>query len=202
MRSNYWLLLALIPAAFSAGCGESRVHILPGLEQVHRVAIINLPDRTGKVSPDSEFFTNEFVSVGFSVVERGHLQDVIKEAFTSTGYLDERSVAQWGKGLGIEGVVLHQIMSNSQSAKEPNNQDIMGWVRIVNVETGQILLTYNMEMKVPADGNASRGAKIYSEKVVDDLKAALARRKIQPGAATSTQIKQVEVKQVESKQPQ
>ncbi len=95
-----WIWCGAVMLA-AAGCGESRVHVLPEIQRIHRVAVVNMADAGGKALPESEFFTNEFVSVGFSVVERGHLQDVIKEAFTQTGYLDERSVAQWGRGLGI-----------------------------------------------------------------------------------------------------
>lgn len=180
---------------FAVGCGSSRVHILPELQQIHRVAVINLADRNGTASPDSEFFTNEFVSVGFSVVERGHLQEVIKEAFTSTGYLDERSVAEWGKGLGIEGVVLNQVLDNAPSKTDPDQNEVIGWVRIVNVETGQIVLTYNVEVRVDAGRNPTRASKVYAERVVDAIKAALKNRKITPGQVHRTQIRKVNVTQ-------
>ena len=97
--------LLLIIFTVLPGCAAKRVHILPGVQDIHRVAVVNLSEGT-RPSSESEFFTNEFVSVGFAVVERGHLQEVIKEAFTQSGFLDERKVAEWGRGLGVQGVVL------------------------------------------------------------------------------------------------
>ncbi len=175
-----------------AGCGEKRVHVLPEIEQINRVAVVNLAAHGGKGPAEAEFFTNEFVSVGFSVVERGHLQDVIKEAFTATGYLDERSVAQWGRGLGIEGVVLHQIVG-SAPVKDDGAFDMTGWVRVVHVETGKIVLTYNIDMRASAGGNASRAAKMYAERVVDDIREALKQKKIRPGTAIRIEVKPANV---------
>ena len=162
----------LIFAFASGGCASQRVHILPEIAGISRIAVINLADSEGKISPESEFFTNEFVSVGFSVVERGHLQEVIKEAFTSTGYLDDRSVAQWGRGLGIEAVVLHRLLTNRLLMRSSDEYIANGWVRIVEVETGRILLTYNPEVRVSASSRA-RAAKMYAERVVDDIRSAL-----------------------------
>lgn len=161
---------------FIAGCGGQRVHITDDINRINRVAVINLADAAGKATPESELFTNEFVSLGFSVVERGHLQDVIKEAFTESGYLDERSVAQWGRGLGIEAVVLHQILSNRAGREDPDRYDISGWVRMVDVETGKILMTYNTEV-VTSTNSSQKAAKRYAERVVDDLARALEQRR-------------------------
>ena len=167
--------------AVISGCGGSRVHITPDLKRIKRVAIINLADAQGRPSPESEFFTNEFVSLGFSVVERGHLQDVIKEAFTSSGYLDERSVAKWGRGLGIEAVVLHQILANIATGEDRDRYDVSGWVRMVDVETGMILLTYNTQVEAGTTSR-SKAAKEYAEKVVDTIGRALREQGISPGS--------------------
>lgn len=165
---------------FIAGCGGQRVHITDDINRINRVAVINLADAAGKATPESELFTNEFVSLGFSVVERGHLQDVIKEAFTESGYLDERSVAQWGRGLGIEAVVLHQILSNRTGRDDPDRYDISGWVRMVDVETGKILMTYNTEV-VTSTNSSQKAAKRYAERVVDDLSRALEQKRRSAG---------------------
>ena len=114
------------------------------------------------------------------MVERGHLQDVIKEAFTESGYLDERSVAQWGRGLGIEAVVLHQILTNKAGRDDPDRYDIHGWVRIVDVETGKILLPYNTEV-VTSTNTPAKAAKRYAERVVDDIGRALEQRRRRAG---------------------
>jgi len=168
-------------AAAIAGCGDSRVHITADVHRIKRVAIINLADAQGRPSPESEFFTNEFVSLGFSVVERGHLQDVIKEAFTSSGYLDERSVAKWGRGLGIEAVVLHQILANIATGDDRDRHDVSGWVRMVDVETGMILLTYNTQVEAGTTSR-SKAAKEYAERVVDDIARAMRANRIEPGS--------------------
>lgn len=175
--------LVFISASFNFGCGGQRVHITDDINRINRVAVINLADAAGKASPESELFTNEFVSLGFSVVERGHLQDVIKEAFTESGYLDERSVAQWGRGLGIEAVVLHQILSNKTSRDDPDRYDINGWVRMVDVETGKILLTYNTEV-VTSTNSSQKAAKRYAESVVDDLSRALQQQRKSAASAS------------------
>lgn len=180
------------------GCGpQKRVHIMPEVAQISRVAVINLADRDGKPTPESEFFTNEFVSIGFSVVERGHLQEVIKEAFTTAGYLDERSVAEWGKGLGIEAVVLHQILENAATNQDQEDFNISGWIRVVDVETGRIVMTYNTEVRTSSD-NRTSAAKVYAEQVVDDIVAALKQKGIQPATARKTKIVQkVEIKKTQ-----
>jgi len=201
MKSLHWLAAGIGLAVWAAGCGESRVHVLPDVQQIHRVAVVNLTDRSGKPTPESEFFTNEFVSVGFSVVERGHLQDIIKEAFTETGYLDERSVAQWGRGLGIDGVVLHQLLSNTPANSDGDVHDVAGWVRLVDVETGQILLTYNFETQASSRGNPTRAAKQYAERIVDDLRRAMQKMKIQPTPANRAEMRQVDVREETSSQP-
>ncbi len=201
MKTLGRLFACAVLVTMAAGCGSSRVHILPDVQHIHRVAVINLADKAGKPSPESEFFTNEFVSVGFSVVERGHLQDVIKEAFTSTGYVDERSVAQWGRGLGIDGVVLHQIMSNNVASKDADQSEVMGWVRIVDVESGQIVLTYNIEVRAPAGGNSARAAKFYSEQIVDDLKAAMKQQKLNPTGAARADFKKTTIQQETTTNP-
>lgn len=182
------------------GCAPKRVHIMPEVAQINRVAVINLADRTGKPSPESEFFTNEFISLGFSVVERGHLQEVIKEAFTSTGYLDERSVAQWGLGLGIEAVVLHQIVNSLALDEEGDDYEVSGWVRMVDVETGKIIMTYNAEVRAGGTKSSSRAARLYAQQVVDDIRMAMQQQKIQPSATPKVKVQQkVEVKQTQVK---
>ncbi len=182
------------------GCAPKRVHIMPEVAQINRVAVVNLADRTGKPSPESEFFTNEFVSLGFSVVERGHLQEVIKEAFTSTGYLDERSVAQWGRGLGIEAVVLHQIVNSLALDEEGDDYEVSGWVRMVDVETGKIIMTYNAEVRAGGTKSASRAARLYAQQVVDDIRLAMQQQKVQPSAVPKVKVQQqVEVKQTQVK---
>lgn len=174
------LFIIALGAVLSVGCGGQRVHITDDVNQISRVAVINLADAAGKATPESEFFTNEFVSLGFSVVERGHLQDVIKEAFTESGYLDERTVANYGRGHGIEAVVLHQILTNKTSRADPDRYDISGWVRMVDVETGKILLTYNTEVVTSTDSPA-KAAKRYAECVVDDIARALEQRRRRAG---------------------
>lgn len=175
-----------LPCILCIGCGGSRVHITEDVGRINRVAVINLADAAGQPSPESEFFTNEFVSIGFSVVERGHLQNVIKEAFTTSGYLDERSVAQWGRGLGIEAVVLHQMLSNQPSPGDHDRYDVNGWVRMVDVETGKIVLTYNTEVSTAADTSV-KAAKRYSEQVIDDIIRTLRERKMVPGGGGKLQ---------------
>jgi len=182
------------------GCAQKRVHIMPEVAQINRVAVINLADRTGKPSPESEFFTNEFISLGFSVVERGHLQEVIKEAFTSTGYLDERSVAQWGLGLGIEAVVLHQIVNSLALDEEGDDYEVSGWVRMVDVETGKIIMTYNAEVRAGGTKSSSRAARLYAQQVVDDIRMAMEQQNVQPSATPRVKVQQkVEVKQTQVK---
>ncbi len=175
------LIITAVLGAAAFGCGGPRVHITDDVATINRVAVINLADSAGRATPEAEFFTNEFVSLGFSVVERGHLQDVIKEAFTTSGYLDERSVAQWGRGLGIEAVVLHQILSNKTRPGERDRYDINGWVRMVDVETGKMLLTYNTEVEATTD-NSSKAAKRYAERVVDDIARAMQQRRVAPAS--------------------
>jgi hypothetical protein len=162
---------------------------MPEIASINRIAVVNLADREGKATPESEFFTNEFVSVGFSVVERGHLQEVIKEAFTSAGYLDERSVAQWGKGLGIEAVVLHQLLTNNLLERDSDVYEASGWVRIVDVETGKILLTYNTDVRFAA-GSRTRAARLYAERVVDDIVAALKQKRIRVATGSAVRVDQ------------
>ncbi len=189
--------LAAVVVPILVGCGPiKRVHIMPEVAGIDRVAVVNLADRGGKPRAESEFFTNEFVSLGFSVVERGHLQEVIKEAFTSTGYLDERSVAQWGRGLGIEAVVLHQMLDTVSADEEGKDFDVSGWVRMVDVETGKIILTYNIQMDIPAQGSTNRAAKLYAESVVEDMRRALESKGIVPGSGTTIRVEQrTEVRQ-------
>lgn len=184
---------------FIAGCGGQRVHITDDINRINRVAVINLADAAGKATPESELFTNEFVSLGFSVVERGHLQDVIKEAFTESGYLDERSVAQWGRGLGIEAVVLHQILSNRTGRDDPDRYDISGWVRMVDVETGKILMTYNTEV-VTSTNSSQKAAKRYAERVVDDLSRALEQKRRSAGPPRPTEpVRRIETESAATK---
>ncbi|MBN1346908.1 MAG: hypothetical protein JXQ73_29735 [Phycisphaerae bacterium] len=198
--SLIWRVLVVVGVfPLLVGCAPKRVHITPEVAAISRVAVVNLADRAGKARPESEFFTNEFVSVGFSVLERGHLQELLDAAFTSTGYVDERTIATKGKGLGIDGVVLHQIVDNNPTDKENDNYDVNGWVRIVNVETGKIVLTYNTEVRASSAGNVTRAAKLYAERVVDDIKQALEQKGIRPGMVVKTQVEQkveVQKKQV------
>ncbi len=193
LRRCVVMTLWIIPGLL--GCAPKRVHIMPEVAAINRVAVINLADRTGKPSAESEFFTNEFVSLGFSVLERGHLREILDEAFTEHGYLDEQTIAQRGRGLGIEGVVLHQILNNAPVGPEDESYEVSGWVRIVDVETGKIVMTYNVEFRAPGSSTKTRAAKLYAERVVDDIRMELQRNKIVPGSAVKMKVQEkVEVK--------
>jgi hypothetical protein len=182
-RGCFW---AVIAVSLTAGCGEKRVHIRPELARIDRVAVVNLDEvRKGDPVPEGEYFTNEFVSVGFLVLERGRLQDVIRAAFTKSGYLDEHSVAEWGKGLGIKGVVLHQMRVEDRPSRDDRfrrEYSVTGWIRIVDAEQGIIVLTYNADTAV-SSGSRDQAARQYARQVVDDIKRALKERGIFPMAA-------------------
>jgi len=179
-----WRLLAMLAAVLvTAGCGPKRVHIRPELARIDRVAVVNLDEvRKGEPVPEGEYFTNEFVSVGFLVLERGRLQDVIRAAFTKSGYLDEHTVAEWGKGLGIKGVVLHQMRVEERPVRDDRfrrEYAVSGWIRIVDAEQGIIVMTYNAETVVSQTGK-DQAARQYAQQVVEDIKAALREQRIVP----------------------
>jgi len=181
MNMRSWLLITAGIIPLAAGCGGGRVHIRPELAQIDRVAVINLAEvKKDQPLMEGEYFTNEFVSVGFMVVERGHLQDVLREAFTQSGYLDERTVAQEGRGLGIKGVVLHQMKTSTVAVENGRPRyEVSGWVRIVEAEQGVIVLSYNPEpifsMRSPDDA-----ARQYAQRAVDDIKTAMREQRINP----------------------
>jgi hypothetical protein len=175
---------ALLVACPLAGCGDKRITLVDRLRTVNRVAIIDLSENTDPAA--GEFFTNEFISLGYEVVERSNLDRIIKEGFAKNEYLDPETLAEWGRGKAVQAVVLFKLVSVEQPAadEERSSRQLSGWVRAVDVETSMILLTYNATLEVPvSSGKGPRAFEAYqryAEMVCDDIAAAMKRRGIRP----------------------
>jgi len=192
------MVLGSIPLLF--GCAPKRVHILPEVAGISRVAVFDPNNLAGAPTPESEIFTNEFVSLGFSVLERGHLKEVLAQAFTDHGYLDEATIAKFGRGLGIEAIVLHRLNPMKSLDQDNDRYEVSGWIRMVDVETGKIIMTYNVEVNVAGSGSQHRAARIYAEQVVDDIRMALKQQGIIPGSGKKTVVREkVEVQKTQVK---
>lgn len=184
-RAFATVLLLLLACAFA--CGEKkRITMVDKLRNVSRVAIVDISQGVGLEA--GEFFTNEFIGLGYEVAERSNLDRIIKEGFSKNDYLDPQTLAEWGRGKAVQAVVLFKLVSVESPApdEERSSVQISGWVRAVDVESGTILMTYNATLDVPVRSEfrsrAFEAYQRYAEMVCDDLSRAMKAHGIAPAA--------------------
>lgn len=185
-RSAFVLCFAVL-LAFSFACaGKKRITLVDGLRNVSRVAIVDISQGVGLEA--GEFFTNEFIGLGYEVVERSNLDRIIQEGFSKNDYLDSQTLAEWGRGKAVQAVVLFKLVSVEAPApdEERSSVQISGWVRAVDVETGTILMTYNATLDVPVrsefGARAFQAYQRYAEMVCNDLSQEMRLQGITPAA--------------------
>jgi hypothetical protein len=174
----------LLGTCLASGCADKRITLVDKLQTVKRVAIIDISENT---RPEAgEFFTNEFLSVGFEVVERSNLDRIIKEGFAKNEYLDPQTLAEWGRGKAVQAIVLWKLVSveDPLPGRDEATRQFSGWVRAVDVETSMILMTYNATLEVPVPSYKSAQSfeayQRYAEMVCDDIARAMKRKRIRP----------------------
>lgn len=171
----------------TGGCGApGNVKVLDQLHGIQRVAIVDV-SAAGQ-EEGVEYFTNEFVSIGYEVVERANLSQILQEGFSKSDYLDQETLAAWGRGKAVRAIVLFKLVG-VQAPRDPDRMsplEVSGWVRIVDVETGIIMLAYNATYDIAVSGRrVSRefeALQKYAERVVDEIRRTLIARKLAPGA--------------------
>jgi len=66
----------LLLVSHLAGCGPQRITLVDKLQTVRRVAIVDVSQDVGLDA--GEPFTNEFISLGYEVLERSNLDQIIR----------------------------------------------------------------------------------------------------------------------------
>jgi TolB-like protein len=113
----------------------------------HRIAVPTFSETDGDVSKHhlgqvvAELMASELgKQPPFTVVERNHLDQVMKEyRLADLGVVDKHSAAQFGKILGAQSIL-------SGSVSEAGPRYILN-ARLVDVETGQVLVAGSTEMQ-------------------------------------------------------
>lgn len=129
------LLVALVIGGCATGKGESYVRVGYDFGQLNQVAIIEV---SGAVAGDAaknqigDFFKIELLKKGYSPVERGQVQALLKEQeFQASDITTDQGAARAGKILNVPAVMLVNI----PTYKEEMNMT----AKIVDVEDGSIL---------------------------------------------------------------
>jgi hypothetical protein len=166
------------------------VHVTQGWQGVQRVAVVDV-STTREGNEAVEYFTNEFVSLGYEVVERSNLGEILKEGFSKSDYLDQETLAEWGRGKAVQAIVLFKLAGVVPAgAADSPLIEVSGWVRVVDVESGVILMGYNATRDLAVGGGRGsrrfEAVQRYTERVVDDIREAMRRHEIKPLKPTFT----------------
>jgi hypothetical protein len=132
----YLSLLALTAAGCATGKGESYMAVGYDFTKLEKVAVLEV---TGAVYGDAvknqigDFFAMEMLKRGFTVVERGQVQALLKEQkFEISGVTSDKDVAKAGQILNVPAVMLINIPDYKEEKMSMT-------AKIVNVEDATVL---------------------------------------------------------------
>ena len=143
MRKSHFLLASLFPLL---GACSANVIVRNAPDPAKPVRIAVLPFKSHPASPASgelayEAFSTYLLELkGYSVVDRGSLDQLIKEQkLTQTGAIDQEKAVEIGKLLGAQGVVLGTVteyIPRSYLMFPPAKVSLTA--RMINTKTGEV----------------------------------------------------------------
>ena len=119
------LLAVLAAAAFLAGCAPGAVVIVSpryNPQQVRRVALMSFPDYpqvAGSGEIVASIFDKYLLWANYGVVERGQVDQILKEqSFDLSGAVDQFTIHNIGKLLGVDALILGNITSYANASAQ------------------------------------------------------------------------------------
>ncbi len=144
----YLLLIVSI-----AGCAHSSVirQANYDFKKIQRVALMKFPDFPG-VPGSGEVVTSLFeqslLTAGYQIVERRHIESVLKESYLgSTGAIDSSNALEIGKLLNANALILGSITTYTPEKRGVNWVDIVDEKQtpITHIESQQELRPYTIQ---------------------------------------------------------
>lgn len=149
MKSGFSLILAL-SAWMMIGCANMRtaVHSSWPAQNEPRLAVFPLSGDEPYNEELADALVTEFLGVGFSVMERTQVQQILKEhRLQNTGFVDPKTMTETGRLAGVDFIVIGTVSSRRYT---PLSEMIFGngfsreqvdivRLRWINVRSGQIM---------------------------------------------------------------